>query len=58
MSFAIGLLLIRLITSFVALVLLIELTLLLVLIIIPTLKMAISNKITMLTTIVAYSLGC
>jgi hypothetical protein len=56
-NFTIGLLLVRLITLFIALVL-IELTFLLVINNIPTLKRAITNEITMLTIIVAYSLGC
>jgi hypothetical protein len=45
-------------TPLVALVLLVSLALLLVIIIIPTLKGTISNEVTMLTTIVACSLGC
>jgi hypothetical protein len=57
MSFAIGLLLVMFITLFVALVPLVELTLFLVIVIIPILKRAISNEITMLTTLVSYSLG-
>jgi hypothetical protein len=57
-SFTIGLLFVRFVASFVALVLLIWLILLLVITIIPTLKATISNKVIMLTTIVAYSLGC
>jgi hypothetical protein len=55
-SFTIGLLFVRLVGSFVALVLLMCLVLLLVIIVIPMLKGIISNKVTMLTTIVACSL--
>jgi hypothetical protein len=57
-SFTIGLLLVGLVASFVALVLLIGLVLLLVITIILTLKEIISNKVTMLTIIVTCSLGC
>jgi hypothetical protein len=57
-SFTIGLLLVGLITHLIALVLLIGLSLLLVFIIIPTLEGTIINEVTMLTTIVACSLGC
>jgi uncharacterized membrane protein YqjE len=57
MSFTIELL-VGLVTFLVALVLLIGLVLLLVITIIPTFKGTISNKVIMLTIIVAYSLGC
>jgi hypothetical protein len=57
LSFTVGLL-VGLVTPLLALVLLIGLALLLVIIIIPTLKGIISNEVTMLTIIVACSLGC
>jgi hypothetical protein len=57
-SFIIGLLFVGLVTSCVALILLIWLVVFLVITVISTLKGTISNKVTMFTTIVACSLGC
>jgi hypothetical protein len=56
-SFTLGLLIVGLVTPFVALALLVGLALVLVIIIISMLKGTISNEVTMLTTIVACSVG-